>query len=579
MKTLYPIVRCLCTTGILFCSGLLSITATAADEAAPATGQAAPAADQAAPAADQAAPAADQAAPAADQAAPEKPAYTAHTTSDPRIPRDQLKVMVKPLTKSELQVEADAWFKLLRAKAREIAGVRMGVKKTNEALDTDDDQAAKDRLTVAASITKKITDESQAEEQEVTATAQKNLGVDEADVNAPADADADADKTDLNADAAVKEAAVKESASKDAVAEPTPPTGDAADSQSSTALSAAQLKSKMLTSVTKLQDQRTGLSDRLGIVLDSLEGKGGDVKEYRLYAARVSGIELDTSDFTAAWTGFVGWVASQEGGQRLAWNVGRFILTLLITYFIAKIIAAIVNWLLDRKLKLSRLAERLVASTIKNLVMLIGFAVALTALEVDITPVLAAIGATGLVVGLALQGTLSNFASGLMILINRPFDVGNVVSAGGVTGTIDQMNLVSTTFRTFDNQTIHVPNNEIWNHVITNITANPTRRVDLEFGIGYDDDFEHAENLIKEVLAANELVLSDPKPVVVTHELADSSVNIVCRPWAKTSDWWQVKTEVTREIKRRFDQAGISFPYPQQDVHFYGSAPTPSADG
>jgi uncharacterized membrane protein YdjX (TVP38/TMEM64 family) len=109
-----------------------------------------------------------------------------------------------------------------------------------------------------------------------------------------------------------------------------------------------------------------------------------------------------------------------------------------------------------------------------------GFAIALTMLEIDITPVLAAIGATGLVVGLALQGTLSNFASGLMILINRPFDVGNVVSAGGVTGMVHQMNLFSTTFRTFDNQTIHVPNNEIWNHVITNITANPTRRGMLE---------------------------------------------------------------------------------------------------
>jgi len=178
-------------------------------------------------------------------------------------------------------------------------------------------------------------------------------------------------------------------------------------------------------------------------------------------------------------------------------------------------------------------------------------------------------GAAGLVVGLALQDSLSNVASGLMILINRPFDVGDVVSSGGVIGTVHQMNLVSTTFRTFDNQTIHVPNNEIWNNVITNITANPTRRVDLEFGIGYSDNFDHAEQIIEEVVREHDLVLDDPAPVVVTHALADSSVNIVCRPWVRTSDWWQVKTDLTREVKRRFDAAGISIPFPQRDVHVY----------
>ncbi len=253
----------------------------------------------------------------------------------------------------------------------------------------------------------------------------------------------------------------------------------------------------------------------------------------------------------------------------MAWNLAKFFAILVLTYFIAKFTARIINWLLERKVHLSQLAESLISSTVKNLIMLVGFAIALTALEVDVTPVLAAIGAMGLVVGLALQGTLSNFASGLMILINRPFDVGDVVTAGGVTGTVDQMNLVSTMFRTFDNQSIYVPNNEIWNNVITNITANATRRVDLEFGIGYDDDFEEAERIIREVVDGNELVLDDPEPVVVTHELADSSVNIICRPWANTSDWWKVKTEVTREVKCRFDQAEISIPYPQQDVHVH----------
>jgi len=283
----------------------------------------------------------------------------------------------------------------------------------------------------------------------------------------------------------------------------------------------------------------------------------------------VARVELETSDAEAALSAIVGWLTSREGGQRWAWNLAKFLLTLAIAYLLAKLLSSIVNWLLERKINMSKLAERVIANSIKYAFLLVGFAVALTALEIDVTPILAAMGAAGLVVGLALQDSLSNVASGLMILINRPFDVDDVVSAGGVTGTVHQMNLVSTTFRTFDNQTIHVPNNEIWNNVVTNITANPTRRVDLEFGIGYGDNFDHAEQIIEEVVSEHELVLDDPAPVVVTHALADSSVNIVCRPWAKTSDWWQVKTDLTREVKRRFDAAGISIPFPQRDVHVY----------
>ena len=122
-----------------------------------------------------------------------------------------------------------------------------------------------------------------------------------------------------------------------------------------------------------------------------------------------------------------------------------------------------------------------------------------------------------------------------------------------------------------DNQAIYVPNNEIWNNVIINITANHTRRVDLEFGISYDDNFERAEQIIRQIVEQHKLVLKMPEPEVVTHYLADSSVNIVCRPWARTEDWWQVKTDVTREVKRRFDEAGISIPFPQREVHFTSS--------
>ena len=477
------------------------------------------------------------------------------TTIDPLVPLDQLRIMVRPLTKDELQVEANAWFELLRNKSRQIAAARLGVKKTNEAIATNDDQQALDSLKKAESVQHMADEKARQTEEELTKQAQETLGVDVAvDAARP-----DPAKAEEGTTASTEE---KSATTADSTSTPDNPT---------TTQSAEAMKAAFLKNINRLQDERTALSDRLEVVLTSLAAKGGDVETYRKYIAAVSGLELDTSDASAAWSGIKGWLVSKEGGQRMGWNLGKFLLILFLTWVVARIGSTVISWLLERKVRLTQLAENLISGTIRNVIYLVGFAVALTALEVDMTPVLAAIGATGLVVGLALQGTLSNFASGLMILINRPFDVGDVVTAGGVTGTVKQMNLVSTNFRTFDNQTIHVPNNSIWNGVITNITANKVRRVDLEFCIGYSDDFEQAEQIIRDVLADQELVLREPEAVVVTHALADSSVNIVCRPWAKTTDWWAVKTAVTREVKRRFDQAGISIPFPQQDIHVYST--------
>ena len=463
------------------------------------------------------------------------PAYDAVTTRNPDIPIDELRILVRPLTKSELEVEAKAWFQLLRAKAMQVSAVRLGAKKVGQAMEAANQGEAQRSIQIAEKVIDAATAKAEQTEQEITD------GSEIADESTQTQGDPDSQDDDESDRSS-----------------PSPESSNA-----------ETMRDELLDDVTELQSERTAISDRFEIVLDSLELKGGDVKEHRDYIYAVSGIELDTSDVASAWSGVVGWLTSKEGGQRWAWNLLRFLIILIVTWLVARLVAKMVNWLLERKIKLSQLAERLISQTIRNVVLAIGFAVALTALEIDITPIVAAIGATGLVIGLALQGTLSNFASGLMILINRPFDVGHVVTAGGVTGTIDQMNLVSTRFRTFDNQSIYVPNNEIWNNVITNITANENRRVDLEFGISYNDDFEEAENIIKDVVNAHELVLSDPEPVVVTHALADSSVNIVCRPWAKTSDWWTVKTDITRSVKKRFDQAGISIPYPQQDVHLH----------
>ena len=158
-----------------------------------------------------------------------------------------------------------------------------------------------------------------------------------------------------------------------------------------------------------------------------------------------------------------------------------------------------------------------------------------------------------------------------MILLYRPYDVGDVVSAGGATGKVTEMSLVSTTLTTPDNQIVVIPNNSIWGGVITNITGNPTRRVDLTFGIGYDDDIGKAISILKEMVEGHEKTLSEPAPTIEVGELADSSVNIVCRPWTKTSDYWGVYWDLMRKVKERFDAEGISIPFPQRDVHIHNT--------
>ncbi len=193
-------------------------------------------------------------------------------------------------------------------------------------------------------------------------------------------------------------------------------------------------------------------------------------------------------------------------------------------------------------------------------------------LGIKTTSFLAILGAAGLAVGLALKDSLSNFASGVMLILFRPFVVGDYVTAGGVSGTVQQIDIFSTVLITPDNQKIIVPNAGITSGVITNVNAEPTRRIDLVVGIGYDDDIRKAKNTLEELVRADEKILEDPAPTVAVSELADSSVNLVVRPWVQTGDYWSVRLDLIEKIKLTFDEKGISFPYPQQDVHMYQQA-------
>lgn len=190
-------------------------------------------------------------------------------------------------------------------------------------------------------------------------------------------------------------------------------------------------------------------------------------------------------------------------------------------------------------------------------------------LGIQTTSFVAIVGAAGLAIGLALKDSLSNFASGVMLILFRPFKVGDAVTAGGVTGNVKQIDIFSTVILTPDNQRFIVPNSGITADVITNINAEETRRIDLVVGIGYDDDIRLAKSTLEDLVKEDSRILTDPAPAIAVSELADSSVNLIVRPWVKTPEYWDVRFDLTEKIKRTFDEKGISFPYPQQDVHMH----------
>jgi small conductance mechanosensitive channel len=262
------------------------------------------------------------------------------------------------------------------------------------------------------------------------------------------------------------------------------------------------------------------------------------------------------------------WVA--DHGKTVVFKAVVFLFILLLFRILANIVRKLmIRSLASAKVKTSKLLADMITSIVSKIIMLFGLLVALSQMGIRLGPLLAGLGVAGFIVGFALQDTLSNFASGMMILFYRPFDEGDLVEAGGVFGRVSRMTLVSTTFLTLDHQTLVVPNSKIWGDVIKNVTAQEVRRVDMTFGISYADDIPHAERVLESILRDNAMVLDDPEPMVRLHNLGDSSVDFVVRPWVKTDDYWEAYWAVTREVKMRFDREAIGIPFPQRDVHFY----------
>ena len=244
----------------------------------------------------------------------------------------------------------------------------------------------------------------------------------------------------------------------------------------------------------------------------------------------------------------------------------------IVIYIIGRMVVGFILSIFRRVMAKSKYDAMLVdflESIVSAILMLFVIVASLNQLGVDTTSLVAILGAAGLAIGLSLQDSLKNFAAGVMLLVFKPFKSGDFVEAGGTAGSVNKIGIFTTTMTTPDNKEIIVPNGGIYGGNITNFSAKETRRVDMVVGIGYDADLRKAKQILQEMIAADDRILKDPAPQVAVSELADSSVNFVVRPWVKASDFWAVKFDFTEAVKIRFDQEGISIPFPQMDVHLH----------
>jgi len=520
------------------------------------------------------------------------------TTVDINIPLDQLQWLVKPLTRDELIIEADAWQNILKQKVKEISATEISVKRQNEQIEKSNEIAD------AAQEAKEAAKEAEETQQKAavlgdTGTAEKAAEVAEEALKKAEEADkavkevkkaeakAQNDEVSRMAQQAVQQVqeqkreegrSVPDARINDevAISDINTRTQPLAENLESVAQEAkvkaeteAEQKNELLATLTELRTQRTALIERFNVVLEELEAKGGDVEAYAKYRDAVDEVIVDVSDTSAVWTFIQGWLTSEKGGVKWGVNLSKFVGILALFYVLAILIGKAVHKALESAKNMSQLLKDFINTFARRSIIAVGLLVAVSALNIPITPLIAIITAAGLVIGLALQGTLSNFASGLLLLLYRPFDIGDLIDAAGITGTVSSMNLMSTIIRTLDNKVMVVPNNNIWGSVITNISRTERRRIDMVFGISYSDSIEQAQAILEEIVKNHPDTLEDPPPVVRLHELGDSSVNFVVRPWVLPSNYWEVYWDITRKVKEEFDRQGISIPFPQRDVHFY----------
>lgn len=466
--------------------------------------------------------------------------YQASTLNDEKVDLTELEFMLIPLTQEELSVEVTAWMALLKEKASTLSEAEVLVSKKQKEI----------------SAAQEISDLS-AESADLLMPGKNNK-----------EAAAQLKKDLAEIKSLTQELNIKRGAKKiDQMEKTSDSFNTLADKADEYSEKLAKRRELLINNLTELRSEKNVVLERFTLVLTHWETKGGDGADLHLYANALSGTNVDLTDGDAAWLTIKGWAMSKDGGMRWLANIIKFTLALMFVYLLSRTAGKLTDAALNRNKNLSVLLKQFIKVSVRRVILMIGFIVSLTLIEINVGPVLALIGAAGLVIGLALQSTLSNFASGMLTLIYRPFDVGDIIQIDGINGTVHSMTLLSTSVRTFDNQHLVVPNNKVWSTTIINVTGSKIRRIDLVFGIGYGDDMAKAEKIMLAVVNDHPLVLSDPEPIVKVNELADSSVNFVCRPWVKSENYLDVYWDITRQVKEEFDKQGVSIPFPQRDIH------------
>ncbi|AFY40095.1 MscS Mechanosensitive ion channel [[Leptolyngbya] sp. PCC 7376] len=544
------------------------------------------------------------------------------TAENSEIPLDQLKFLVQPLLLEELEVEAAAWLMLLKAKVQEKADAEIAIKRRNEITDTKEEavesietaeklleqaQQAKENAEVGTpeydNAIKKV-EEAEAALAEARAAvtevieAQEELQEDEASQKAiekaeeiveekeaeesgetppPSDDNSEAievDKESLETlgeaqetldEIAEEEKDEAELLQDDAkLEEEEEILQEIAEDIEDSAEEEAELKQELVKGVTELQEEQTAIADRLEVVLDEMDAKGGDSTSYRTYIKAVSTLEIDVTDTSGLGVRIQGWLASEEGGLRWAKNIAVFLVVLAISVAITQALAVALDKSLKKFGNTSNLLREFSVMTVKRGGIVLGILLGLTALEVSLGPVLALVGGASFILAFALQSNLGNFASGLLLLTTKPFDVGDEIQVAGYWAFVRSITLANTKLQGFDGSIITIPNNTVWGGNIVNHTHSDMRKLTLNINVKFVDDLEKVKNMWFEI--------ASDEPRVERHywfpynSHFDSHVSITLGSWTKTEEYWEMYIVMLLKLQKRLDELNIELTTPIQDI-------------
>ncbi|MDJ0596351.1 MAG: mechanosensitive ion channel, partial [Pleurocapsa sp. MO_226.B13] len=331
----------------------------------------------------------------------------------------------------------------------------------------------------------------------------------------------------------------------------------------------ADLKNQLVANVTELQEEQTGITDRLKVILDALEAKGGDATSYRKYIEAVSVIEFDLEDTEGLGVRLVSWLRSEEGGRRWGINIARFVGILVAAWIVAEILSRIVNRTLSKIGGTSALFREFVVMVTHRGTLVIGALLALTSLGLSLGPLLAVVGGASFVLAFALQTNLGNFASGLMLMVNKPFDVGDEVKIAGYWAHVVSITLSNTKIKDFSGNIITLPNNTVWGGDIVNHTHSDKRRLGFKIYVSFDQDIDQIKDIWFEIAKSHPQVLETPGPTIFPWSSSyEGRIGIGLKAWSETGPYWSIYADLLKLLQKRFKEAGIELAAPAHGIRF-----------